>query len=97
LAVQGLLVINFDDLAITLKASDVGQVAQALRRIDPVSIHPRLPEDLGPSLKFGLCLPTEVIEGILKARTSDPAAVTAACRRRMQLIAVAQETKLGGA
>jgi hypothetical protein len=91
LAAQGLPVIDSDDLAITLKATDVGHVAQALRKIDPVSVHPSLPEDLGPSLKFGLCLPTDIIESILKARTSDPAAVAETCRRRLRLISVAQE------
>ena len=43
LAVQGVLVIGFDDLTVALRASDSQHVAKALRRIDPVSTHPKLP------------------------------------------------------
>ncbi len=92
LAVQGVLVIGFDDLTVTLRASDPQHVAKALRRIDPVSIHPKLPEDLASSLKFGLCLPVEVIGSVLKARTADAAAVAETCRRSLRLISAAQRS-----
>jgi len=90
LAFEGIRIINFDDLAITLCVRDPEQVAGALRRIDPRSIHPKLPDDLGPSLKFGLCLPAAIVESVLKARTSDTAAVTATCRRRIRLTSAAR-------
>jgi ATP-dependent helicase Lhr and Lhr-like helicase len=90
LAFAGIRVIDFDDLSITLRVRDPEQVARALRRIDPISIYPKLPDDLGPSLKFGLCLPAGIIESVLKARTSDAAAVAAACHRPARLISVAQ-------
>jgi ATP-dependent Lhr-like helicase len=90
LAAQGLRVIDFDDLNVTLRASDLEQLAKALRSIDPVSMHPTLPEDLGSSLKFGLCLPVEIAANVLKARTSDSAAVAATCRRDLRLIAAAE-------
>jgi ATP-dependent Lhr-like helicase len=90
LALQGFIVLGFDDLAITLRASDPEKVAKALRGIDPVSIHPKLPEDLGQSLKFGLCLPAEVIGSVLKARTADAATVVATCRRSLRLVYTAQ-------
>jgi hypothetical protein len=36
-----------------------------------MTAHPALPEDLATALKFGLCLPPEVVEGaIIIARTS---------------------------
>ncbi len=86
LADQGILIIGFDDLTVALRASDPQYVAKALRRIDQVSIHPKLPEDLASSLKFGLCLPVDVIGSVLKARTSDAAGVAATCRRNPRLI-----------
>ena len=90
LAAQGLHVIGFDDLSITLRTGDREHVAKALRRIDPESIYPKLPENLGSSLKFGLCLPAEVVGNVLKARTADPAAVAAVFRRSLRLISSAQ-------
>jgi ATP-dependent Lhr-like helicase len=90
LAMQGLLVVGFDDLAITLRASNPQDVAKALRKIDPSSVHPRLPEDLGAALKFGLCLPAAVTASVLTARTGDTSAVTATCTRRLRLISVPQ-------
>ena len=90
LACEGIRVVNFDDLAITLRVREPGEVTRALRRIDPISIHPKLPDDLGPALKFSLCLPERVIENILRARTSDPLAVAAACRKHARLISAAQ-------
>jgi ATP-dependent helicase Lhr and Lhr-like helicase len=90
LAAQDLHVVDFDDLTITLRANDLNHVVRALRMIDPVSIHPKLPEDLGSSLKFGLCLPPEIIASVLKARTSDSAAVAATCRRDVRSITAAE-------
>jgi ATP-dependent Lhr-like helicase len=86
LAAEGLRIIGFNDLTITLGAKDLDRVAKALRSIDPVSVHPELPEDIGSALKFGLCLPAEVIGEVLKARTGNPAAVAAICRRNLRLI-----------
>jgi ATP-dependent Lhr-like helicase len=90
LAAHGLPVIGFDDLTITVRSKDLDGVAKALRSIDPGSVHPRLPDDLGAALKFGLCLPAEIIGSVLKARTSDPAAVAATCRRELRLISTAE-------
>jgi ATP-dependent Lhr-like helicase len=90
LAVQGLPIIGFDDLSITVRSKDLDGVANGLRGIDPSSVHPRLPDDLVAALKFGLCLPAEIIESVLKARTSDPAAVAATCRRELRLISAAE-------
>jgi ATP-dependent Lhr-like helicase len=89
LASEGIRVVNFDDLSITLRVRELGEVAKALRRIDPISIHPKLPADLGPALKFGVCLPERIIENVLRARTSDPVAVVAACRKHARLISAA--------
>ncbi|MDX8483145.1 DEAD/DEAH box helicase [Mesorhizobium sp. VK24D] len=83
---RGLTVVGFDDLTITLRTSNLEHVAQGLRDIDPTSVHPKLPYDLGSSLKFGLCLPSEVIEDVLAARTSDTGAVAATYRRPLRLI-----------
>jgi ATP-dependent helicase Lhr and Lhr-like helicase len=88
LAAQGLRVAGFDDLSITLKANSLQDVAKALRRIDPASAHPELPEELESSLKFGLCLPAEITASVVKARTTDHAAVAATCSREMRLITV---------
>jgi ATP-dependent Lhr-like helicase len=86
LTAQGLPVIGSDDLTITLRSKDLDSVAHGLRNIDPSSVHPRLPDDLGTALKFGLCLPPEIIESVLKARTSDAASVAATLRRELRLI-----------
>ena len=89
LAAQGFEVIGFDDLAITLRTRDREHVAKALSRIDPVAVYPKLPEDIEFSLKFGLCLPAGIVRSVLKARTADPAAVAAMCRRTPRLISSA--------
>ncbi|MGJ5080238.1 DEAD/DEAH box helicase [Bradyrhizobium sp. HKCCYLS3013] len=86
LTAQRLPVTGSDDLTITLRSKDLDGVAKALRNIDPSSIHPRLPDDLATALKFGLCLPPETIGSVLKARTSDTAAVAATLRRDLRLI-----------
>ena len=86
LVAQGLPVIGFDDLTLTVRSKDLDGVAKGLRGIDPGSVHPKLPDDLGAALKFGLCFPAEIIGSVLKARTSDPAAVTATCCRELRLI-----------
>ncbi|TIR29938.1 MAG: DEAD/DEAH box helicase [Mesorhizobium sp.] len=94
LAEQGLSVIGFNDLSISLRTRDLEQAAKALRKIDPVSVSPRLPDDLEVSLKFGLCLPKEIIASVLKARTTDEAAVTATCRRRLRLMSIGEKPRL---
>jgi ATP-dependent Lhr-like helicase len=86
LTAQGLAVSGFDDLSITLRSNDLTGVAKVLRSIDPDSVHPRLPDDLGAALKFGLCLPAKIIESVLKVRLSDPSAVAATCRKELRLI-----------
>jgi ATP-dependent Lhr-like helicase len=86
LTAQGLPVTGSDDLTITLRSKHLDGVANGLRNIDPASIHPRLPDDLGTALKFGLCLPAEIIGSVLKARTSDAASVAATLRRELRLI-----------
>lgn len=86
LAEQGLSVVGCDDLTITLRTSDLQHIARALRMIDPASVLPTLPDDIESSLKFGLCLPPEIIKRVLAARTSDAAAVAAVCRRPARLI-----------
>ena len=90
LAAQGLPVASFDDLTISIRGKDLAGVAKGLCSIDPGSIHPRLPDDLGAALKFGLCLPAEIIGSVLKARTSDATAVAATCRRELRLITAAE-------
>jgi hypothetical protein len=89
LTALGLPVVGFDDLAITLRTTDLQDVEKAFRKIDPLFARPNLPEDLGTALKFGLCLPTNVITTVLTARTADAAAVAATCRRRLRLISAA--------
>ncbi|WMT76291.1 DEAD/DEAH box helicase [Bradyrhizobium sp. Ash2021] len=88
LTAQGLAVSSFDDLSITLRSNDLTGVAKVLRSIDTDSVHPRLPDDLGAALKFGLCLPAKIIENVLKVRLSDPSAVAATCRKELRLISV---------
>ncbi|MFK4511800.1 DEAD/DEAH box helicase [Bradyrhizobium daqingense] len=91
LTVQRLPVTGSDDLTITLRSKDLDSVAKALRNIDPSSIHPRLPDDLATALKFGLCLPPEIIGSVLMARTSDTASVAATLRRELRLISVPEQ------
>jgi ATP-dependent helicase Lhr and Lhr-like helicase len=86
LAAQRLSVTHFDDLTISLRSKDVDGVAKSLRGIDPDSIHPKLPDDLGSALKFGLCLPADIITNVLRLRIADPRAVEATCQRDLRLI-----------
>ena len=88
---QGLAVTGSDDLTISLRSKDMDGIAKALRNIDSGSAYPRLPDDLGAALKFGLCLPADIIGGVLKARTSDSAAVEVALQREVRLIFATKE------
>lgn len=86
LAKAGLHVARWDDLSMTVDATDVRAVSQALHGLDPTQAHPDLPEDLQSALKFGLCLPPAVSEAVLIARSSVPDVVTDRLRRRHRLI-----------
>ena len=90
LAMQGLSAVGFDDLTVTVARSNLVAVAKAFRSIDALSIHPRLPEDLGPALKFGLCLPPEVVADVLTARTSDASTVASTCSRTLRFVTATQ-------
>jgi ATP-dependent helicase Lhr and Lhr-like helicase len=82
----GLPVSAFDDFTVTVKVRDPGELASALDAIAPEALHPRLPDNAAEALKFGLCLPEPLIRTLLQSRTSDPAAVSALCRRSRRLI-----------
>ena len=64
--------IAFDDFSLTVRASDIAQVAAVIGATDAGSAHPALPKDLSNELKFSLCLPTAISEAVLIARTSVP-------------------------
>lgn len=75
LATSGLVVVGSDDFAVSVRGASLQEVADRIRRIDPVHTHPKLPDDLAGSLKFGLCLPDTLTAYVLASRTADPAAV----------------------
>ena len=67
----GISTTGWDDVSVTVRARDVAAVSLALAKIDPYTARPALPEDMVAALKFGLCLPPQVAEAVLVARTSN--------------------------
>jgi hypothetical protein len=47
------------------------------------------PEDLEGALKFGLCVPRDILKKVMKVRIGAPAAVKSVCGRRPKLIRAA--------
>ena len=88
----GLAVVGFDDHTLTVKSHDMGALTSALDAIDPEAVHPRLQDDMGEALKFGLCLPEAISRDVLTGRMSDAASVAGVCRRPFRLILVATAT-----
>ena len=77
----GVSVADWDDVSVTVRSDDIKSVSRALANLDPSTAHPALPEDILTALKFGLCLPPQVAEAVIVARTSNPAEVAKAVSR----------------
>jgi hypothetical protein len=67
---DGVSTVGWDDVSVTARTGDIETLSHALARVDPVTAHPALPNDLATALKFGLCLPPRVAEEVTIARTS---------------------------
>lgn len=85
----GLIVTGFDDFSVTVKGVDSGALSATIDAIDPQGLYPRLPDDLEEALKFSLCLPRAISGGVMTARTSDVAAVSAAFLRPRRTVHLA--------
>jgi ATP-dependent Lhr-like helicase len=77
---------GWDDVSVTARTSDFEPLTRALARVDPATAHPALPEDLPIALKFGLCLPPQVAEAVIIARTSRPEDIADATSRPLRRI-----------
>lgn len=86
LAENGMATAGWDDVSVTTRTDDAGTLHDALSKLDPATARPALPEDLGAALKFGLCLPPQVAEAVIGARTSVPDIVKKALSRTWRLI-----------
>jgi hypothetical protein len=81
LTAGGLSTSGWDDISVTARTGDIETVDRALAKIDPATAHPALPGDLSTALKFGLCLPSDVAEAVIIARTSNAEDVADAISR----------------
>ena len=77
----GVSTTGWDDVSVTARTGDIETICRALANLDPATAHPALPEDLLTALKFGLCLPAQVAEAVIIARTSNPEEVADAISR----------------
>jgi ATP-dependent Lhr-like helicase len=81
----GVRATNFDDFSITVECSNYSDINTALRSATATSV-PALPGDLESALKFSLCLPTEVVRGILSLRLADIPSATEILSRPVKLV-----------
>ena len=82
LARGGVSVADWDNISVTARTRDIENFSRLLQNLEPSSAHPALPEELATALKFGLCLPDDVAEAVIIARTSRPDEVSDALSRR---------------
>ena len=80
---HGLAVADFDDVSVVVRVHDPDRVGKVLNEMDATIAYPALPGDLLTALKFGLCLPPQLAEDVIIARTSRPEEV-ARCLSRGQ-------------
>ena len=85
----GMSTAKWDDVSLTVLAGEIDAVGRALAMIDTTVAHPALPEDIAGALKFGLCLPPDVAEAVLIARTTKPMDVAAAMARSQRRVSAA--------
>lgn len=81
LSQAGMSTMGWDDVSLTARTGEIDTFSRALSLVDPTTAHPALPEDIGSALKFGLCLPADIAEAVLTARTSRPEEVAATMAR----------------
>jgi ATP-dependent Lhr-like helicase len=82
----GLPVVEWNDVYVVVRVHDPERVGQALENIEVTSARPALPNDLSTALKFGLCLPPELVEAVLIARTARPKEVEISLSRKQRQI-----------
>ena len=86
LSQAGISTARWDNVSLTARAGEIDTLARTLSLVDAALAHPTLPENMESALKFGLCLPPDVAQEVLIARTSKPADVTAAMARPQRRI-----------
>ena len=84
---SGIVTAGWDDVSVTARVNNANTLARALAKVAPTTAHPALPEDLESALKFGLCLPPDVAQAVILARTSVPDVVADAMLRPRKCIA----------
>lgn len=83
-------VAGWDDVSVTARIGDIETLSGAMGKVNTATARPALPDDLVTALKFGLCLPTDVAEAVIVARTSDPEEVAGAISRPQCRIRIEQ-------
>lgn len=82
----GLPITTWDDVSVTSAADDPRAVRRTFLAIDPADAHPALPEELGAALKFGLCLPTDIVKEVLLNRNNSEKDVTNSLNRDIRVV-----------
>jgi hypothetical protein len=82
----GVSVAGWDDVSVTARTGDIETLSGALGNVETATARPALPEDLVTALKFGLCLPPQVVEAVIVARTSSAQEVFDAISRPQRRI-----------
>jgi ATP-dependent Lhr-like helicase len=83
---DGLRVAGWNNVSVVVRAHDLERVSRALHNVDVATAHPAIPGDLPNAIKFGLCLPGDLAEAVIVARTSRPGEVAKPLSRNQRLI-----------
>ena len=84
----GVATVGWDDVSVTVRTADIATLRRGLASVDTQAAHPALPDDLLTALKFGLCLPPQIAETVVIARTSNPEEMAAAMSRPVRSITI---------
>lgn len=90
---EGLTVVDWNDISVVVRGADLERVGRALMNVNVTTARPALPADLSTTLKFSLCLPQQLAEAVISARTGRPAEMAAALSRNQRRIRIVQATK----
>jgi ATP-dependent Lhr-like helicase len=83
---DGLAVVRWNDVSVVVRAHNPEKVSRALNDVNVTTAHPALPSDLPNAIKFGLCLPAQLTEAVIVARTSRPEDLANALSRNRRMI-----------
>jgi ATP-dependent helicase Lhr and Lhr-like helicase len=77
----GLPVTGWDGVSVTVRVNDLEWVSRSLKDLNVTAAYPALRGDLETALKFSLCLPPQLTEAVIIARTFRPEEVACSLSR----------------